>query len=221
MSRALRRPAAPLPWLGPGVVLGGLLPLAVLVYDFQTGYLGANPFQRATQQTGLLAIVLLFLSLSASPLRRLTGWTWPARVRRALGLLAVLYASAHLLIYATDKGYSLQAAWTDVLKRPFITIGTLTLLLLLPLALTSFKNSPRRLGFARWQALHRLAYVCAGLASLHFYLSVKKDTTQPLAYAGVLALLLLARVVYTRLDRRRAEQKAARRAGGARALGPE
>ncbi len=175
------------------MVTGGLLPAAVLVLDALSGALGANPIQRATQQTGLLSLVLLLLSLACTPLRRWTGWTWPARVRKSLGLLAFGYAALHFLIYLFDHGFAPAQMAEDVLERPFITVGFTALLLLVPLALTSTPRAVRRLGFARWTQLHRLVYVSVWLATLHYYWGVKKDHTPPLIAAGVLALLFLAR----------------------------
>lgn len=188
-----RRRAAPLGWLVPAVTVGGLLPVAVLIWDAATGALGANPIQRATLQTGLLALALLTLSLACTPLRLLTGWTWPARVRKALGLLAFGYAALHLLIYLFDHGFSLGVMLEDVLERPFVTVGFTALLLLLPLALTSGRNSVKRLGFQTWTRLHRLVYLAAGLGALHYYWGVKQDHTPPLIYAGVIAALFAVR----------------------------
>ncbi|MFC4454008.1 protein-methionine-sulfoxide reductase heme-binding subunit MsrQ [Deinococcus sonorensis] len=201
MKAAVRPPLA---WLGPAVVIGGLLPVAVLLLDARTGALGANPVQRALLQTGVLTLATLVLSLGCTPLRRLTGWTWPARIRKALGLIAFLYALLHFGIYLFDQGFTLQTVLDDVLKRPFITAGFGALVLLLPLALTSFRGSVRRLGFARWTALHRLVYLAAGLGVLHYWWGVKKDHTEPLIYALLVAALLIVRVVL------------ARRAGGRR-----
>lgn len=188
-SRRPRARQAPLPWLKPAVWLGGLLPLAVMALDAGTGALGANPLKRLLLQTGLLALLTLILSLACTPLRRWTGWTWPARIRRELGLLAFGYAGAHLLLYLLDQG-GLSGLPADIVKRPFITVGALALALLLPLALTSGKNSVRQLGYLRWQRLHRLVYPAAALGALHFYWGVKGDKTEPLLYTGVLAALL-------------------------------
>ncbi|PTA69162.1 sulfoxide reductase heme-binding subunit YedZ [Deinococcus arcticus] len=165
----------------------------MLVLDAFTGALGANPIQRATQQSGLLALALLLLSLACTPLRRLSGWTWPARVRKSLGLLAFGYAALHLLIYLLDHGFSPAQMAEDVLERPFITAGFTALLLLVPLALTSTPRAVRRLGFARWTRLHQLVYVSVGLATLHYYWGVKRDHTPPLVAAAILAGLFLAR----------------------------
>ena len=193
-----RRRAASLGWLVPAVTVGGLLPLAVLIWDAYTGALGANPIQRATLQTGLLTLTLLVASLACTPLRLLTGWTWPARIRKALGLLAFGYAALHFLIYLFDHGFSLGVMFEDVLKRPFVTVGFTALLLLVPLALTSGKNSVKKLGFQKWTRLHRLVYLAAGLGALHYFWGVKQDIVPPLIYAGVIAALFAVRFVKRR-----------------------
>ena len=184
-------------------MVGGLLPVLVLALDAHSGALGANPVQQAQLQTGVLTLALLIASLACTPLRLVFGWTWPARIRKALGLLAFLYASLHFLIYLFDVGilnggFGLQTILTDVLKRPFITVGFAALLLLIPLALTSFKGSVKRLGFARWTALHRLAYAAVALGALHSWWGVKKDHTQPLIYALVVLALFAVRFVWGR-----------------------
>ncbi|WP_246580243.1 sulfite oxidase heme-binding subunit YedZ [Deinococcus aestuarii] len=193
-----RVPRRPLPWLVPAVTAGGLLPLAVLLSDAWTGALGANPVQRALHQTGLLALVLLILSLACTPLRLVFRWTWPARIRRALGLLAFGYAALHFLIYLFDQGFAPGAVVTDVLERPFITVGFIALLLLVPLAWTSRSDSIRRLGFARWQRLHQLVYVAVSLAALHYWWGVKKDHTAPFLAVLALAALFAVRRVWNR-----------------------
>ncbi len=185
--------AKSLSWLVPAVTVGGLLPLVVLILDAYTGALGANPIQRATLQTGLLTLVLLVLSLACTPLRLLSKWTWPARIRKTLGLLGFFYAVLHFIIYLFDHGFSLSDMLDDVFKRPFITAGFTALLLLIPLALTSNKAAIKRLGFKRWTNLHKLAYFATSLGVLHYYWGVKKDHTQPLIYAAIVATLFLIR----------------------------
>ncbi|GHF97162.1 protein-methionine-sulfoxide reductase heme-binding subunit MsrQ [Deinococcus piscis] len=197
--------SGPLPWLKPAVWLGGLSPLAVMALDAWAGALGAHPLERLLLQTGLLALLTLILSLLCTPLRQWTGWTWPARIRRELGLLAFGYACAHLLLYLLDQG-GLGGLPADIAERPFITVGLLALALLLPAALTSGKGSVRRLGFARWQRLHRLVYPAAALGALHFYWGVKGDKAEPLLYAGALAVLLGWRVWRSRFGGRRVKR---------------
>ena len=204
-----RRPARPLPWLGPGIVVGGLLPIVVLALDFRSGALGANPVQNALLQTGVLTLALLTISLACTPLRKLTGWAWPARIRKALGLLAGLYAALHFSVYLYDQGFSWSTVLADVAKRPFITSGFTALLLLIPLALTSTPRSVRRLGFQRWTMLHQLVYAAISLGLLHYWWGVKKDHSTPLAYALVVAALFALRFLPQRRKRRAAKPERA------------
>jgi len=151
--------------------------------------LGANPIATALNQIGLLALIFLIASLSCTPLKLALAWTWPLRVRRTLGLCAFFSALLHFLVYLVfDQGMAIPTVLEDVLKRPFIALGFAALVMLVPLALTSTKRSVLRLGFRRWQLLHRLAYLIGVLAVLHFYLRVKADHTQPIMYGLVLAL---------------------------------
>ena len=184
-----------LPWLKPGVLIGALVPLAVLVTRAFLHKLGADPVAIALNQLGLLALILLVASLAATPLKIMTGATWPIRIRKLLGLLAFFYASLHFLVYAlVDQGLALSAIVKDVTERKFITVGFAALLLLVPLAVTSTSGMLKRLGAARWKRLHRLVYLAALLAAVHFIWRVKKDLSQPAAYAIVLGLLLAVRV---------------------------
>lgn len=173
--------------------MGGLVPAIGMIYDALTGLLGANPIKQATHQSGQLALILLLLSLACTPLRKLTGWTWPARIRRELGLLAFIYAALHFVIYLVDQGFSGVAILQDITERPFVTSGFTALLLLVPLALTSTPRSVKRLGFARWTRLHQLVYVAVCLGTLHYWWGVKKDHTGPLIAALVLAALFALR----------------------------
>jgi sulfoxide reductase heme-binding subunit YedZ len=187
--------APPHPWLKPAVLVGGLSPLALLALQFAQGTLGANPIERVLNQTGLLALLLLVASLACTPLKVVAGWTWPMRLRKLLGLLGFAYASLHFLTYAgLDQGLALSTILEDIAKRPFITVGFLALVLLVPLAVTSTQRMVRRLGFPLWQRLHRLAYVTASLGVVHFVWRVKKDATEPFVYGGVLALLFAIRL---------------------------
>ncbi|HKU43934.1 MAG TPA: protein-methionine-sulfoxide reductase heme-binding subunit MsrQ [Polyangiales bacterium] len=191
----MARAPSPYPWLKPGVLIGALLPLAAIVVEAVSGKLGADPVAIALNRLGLLALILLLACLSATPARLLFKVSWPLRLRRMLGLLAFFYASLHFLVYAwVDQGWDLQAILADVTKRKFITVGFLALLTLLPLALTSNARARKKLGPRRWQRLHRLVYVAACLAAVHFLWRVKRDLTEPLAYAGVLGLLLFVRL---------------------------
>ncbi|MGI9148477.1 MAG: sulfite oxidase heme-binding subunit YedZ [Chloroflexota bacterium] len=192
-----RSGSAPLPWLKPGVFLGALAPLAVMVVQAMRASLGANPVAEVENVLGLAALVLLVASLACTPARRLFGWTWPARIRRQLGLFAFFYVALHFLTYLlVDQGLDAARIVEDIVKRPFISVGFGALVLLIPLALTSTTASIRRLGYRRWQLLHQLAYVAGVLAVIHFFWRVKLDVSQPLAYAGILSALLLARAVF-------------------------
>ena len=191
--------SAPLPWLKPAVFTGALAPLAALLYRAFGHGLGANPIAEILNRLGLVALVFLVLTLACTPGKTLFGWTWPARVRRMLGLFAFFYATLHLLTYAgLDQVLNLRAIGEDIAKRPFILVGFLAWLLLVPLAITSTNGMVRRLGFKRWKLLHRATYVIASLGALHFFLRVKKDATEPLVYAGVIGALLLVRFVAVR-----------------------
>lgn len=191
MSRSLS-------WLKPAVFVGALLPLAALSLRAFERRLGANPIAEALNRLGLVALIFLVLTLAVTPLKTLLGWTWPARLRRMLGLFAFCYASLHFLTYAVlDQRVNLRAIVEDIAKRPFILVGFSAWVLLIPLAVTSTKAMVQRLGFKRWKSLHRSVYLIAALGALHFYWRVKKDTREPLAYAGVIGLLLLVRLVGT------------------------
>ena len=139
---------------------------------------------------GLTALQLLLLTLLVTPLRQLTGLANLQRLRRMLGLFAFFYAVLHFVTYAwLDQGLDLPAIGADILKRPYITIGMLALVMLIPLAVTSTNAMMRRLR-RRWQSLHRLIYLIAILGVWHFYWQVKKDIREPLLYAAALAVLL-------------------------------
>lgn len=195
VDAAARKSPERLAWLKPGVLIGALVPLALLIRDAAAGTLGADPIAIALNRLGLLALILLVASLAATPLKRVLGWTWPLRIRRMLGLLAFFYACLHFLTYAAlDQRFALSAILEDVAKRPFITAGFAALVLLIPLAITSTNAMRRRIGPLRWARLHRLVYLIAPLAALHFYFRVKRDASEPLTYAALIALLLLIRV---------------------------
>ena len=188
--------------LKPIVWLVCLRWLGVLVYQGFTGHLGANPVERITHRTGQAALILLIVGLAITPLRRLTGGQWLVQYRRLIGLFAFFYATLHLLTYLVlDQNFSLGRMAADVLKRPFILIGTLTWLILLALAVTSTQAAIRRLG-KRWASLHRWVYVAALLGCWHFFWSLKKDKVEALQYLAVLLVLLGWRVVLWFLKRR-------------------
>lgn len=186
---------AELSFLPVAVYLGAVMPGALLAFQGLTGALGANPIAEVLNGYGELAVKLLILSLACTPLRILTGKPWPIRVRKALGLSAFTYASLHLLVYVGLDRQSLTEVAIDVWKRPFIAIGMTAFLFLVPLAITSTKRMLQRLGAKRWQRLHKLAYLAATLAVIHYVMRQKEDITVPLIHGGVLALLFAVRIV--------------------------
>lgn len=156
--------------------------------------LGADPVRRLTHACGITALNLLLITLAVTPLRELTGWNSLLRLRRMLGLFAFFYALAHFAVYlALDQWFDLAAVGADILKRPYITIGMLALLLLLPLAITSTNAMMRRLG-RRWNRLHQLVYVITALGLWHFWWQVKADIREPLLYVTIFAVLMLWRL---------------------------
>ncbi len=207
----------PLPWLKPGLLVGGLVPLAVLLWRVVHRTLGADAVAIGLNQLGYLALVFLMASLACTPLKILTGWTWPIRVRRMLGLFAFGYASLHFLTYVViDQQLDWPVLWEDVTHRGFMIVGFAAFLLLAPLAWTSTDASVRKLGFQRWKALPRLAYVAAVLVVVHFIWRVKSDVRVPMTWAAILASLFLVRVVEGIRTRRR---KRARQPVAARSVG--
>jgi len=173
-----------------------LAPLAALAWRGWTGRLTANPVEFLTHRTGFWALVLLTGSLAVTPLRRLTGWNWLTRLRRLIGLFAFFYATLHFAIWlAVDRFFAWGDILADLLDRPYITAGFVAFALLVPLALTSTRGSIRRLGH-RWALLHRLVYLAAPAALLHFFWkrSAKLDLFEPLVFTLVVAVLLALRV---------------------------
>jgi methionine sulfoxide reductase heme-binding subunit len=156
--------------------------------------LGADPVDRLLHACGITALNMLLITLLVTPARLVTGWNHLLRLRRMLGLFAAFYALAHFTVYAwLDQGLDLKAIGADIVKRPYITIGMLALLLLIPLAVTSTNRMMRRLG-RRWQKLHRLAYLITLLGVWHFWWQVKKDFREPLLYAGIFLVLMAWRL---------------------------
>lgn len=176
-----------------------LAPLARLVWlGFHDG-LTANPIEFITLSTGTWTLNFLLASLAVTPVRRLTGWNWLIRYRRTMGLFAFFWASLHFVTYIwLDKFFDLGEMMQDVVKRRFITAGLAAMLLMIPLALTSTRAAIRRMGGQSWQRLHRLAYLSAAAAVVHFWWKVKADTREPAVYAAVFAVLMLLRVPLNR-----------------------
>jgi sulfoxide reductase heme-binding subunit YedZ len=176
--------------------VAALIPAARTGWHFYSGALGPNPIAEALNQLGFWTLVLLLAGLACTPLKILTGWAFPLRLRRMLGLEAFLYACLHFVTYfAVDQFFDFGEIWKDIVKRKFITVGFAALLMLIPLAVTSTNAMVKRLGFPRWKRLHRLVYLAATCGVIHFAWRVKSDLRQPLLFAFVLAVLLVIRVV--------------------------
>ena len=177
----------------PALFLLALLPLAWLVYGALADTLGANPAEALIRSTGDWTLRFLCMTLTVTPLRQWTGWNALARLRRMLGLFTFFYGVMHFLCFAwLDMGFDVEAILKDIPKRPFILVGTAALLLMLPLAATSFNRAIKALGAKRWQLLHRLVYGTALLALLHFFWmrAAKNNFGEWAIYAAVMALLL-------------------------------
>ena len=178
------------------VFLAALIPLAKLAWLGLHNGLGANPIEKITRTTGYWTLTFLMITLAATPLRSVSGWSWPIRLRRMLGLFAFFYASLHFLTYlVVDQFFDWTAIVKDIAKRPYITVGFPAFLMLIPLAVTSTNKMVQRLGGRRWKNLHKLIYVIGIAGVVHFWWLVKKDITEPVQFAVVLAVLLGFRVV--------------------------
>jgi sulfoxide reductase heme-binding subunit YedZ len=175
------------------VFLVCLIPLGLLVWNFVQGELGANPIEAVIHTTGDWTLRLLLISLSITPLKIITGNAYWIRFRRMLGLFAFFYATLHLCSYVVlDQFFDWSEIIRDIIKRPYITVGFLAWVLMIPLAITSTRKMMSRLG-SRWKRLHKLVYWIAALGVLHFLWLVKADLREPLLHAGILAALLLVR----------------------------
>ena len=176
--------------LRTAIFAAALVPAAALAYGFFTNDLTANPIDYITDTTGYTALSLLLISLSVTPLRRLTGRNELIRLRRMLGLLAFFYACLHFSTWLVlDWFFDFESMAADIVERPFITLGMLTFVLLIPLAATSTAGMIRRLG-KRWQQLHRLVYIAGLTAVIHFWWVVKADFREPRLFALALCVLL-------------------------------
>ncbi len=183
--------------LKSGLFLLCLVPLASLVYGLLSDTLGANPIEALTRGLGDWTLRFLLITLAVTPLRRLSGVGWLLKLRRMLGLYTFFYALLHFASYVwLDQFFDWAEIGKDIVKRPFITVGFASLLLLLPLAVTSTNAMMKRLGGHRWQVLHRAVYAIGIFAVLHFWWMVKKDINEPAIYAAILTLLLGLRVYW-------------------------
>ncbi len=170
-----------------------LLPFAWLVYGAINDMLGANPVETMTRDTGEWALRFLLVTLTITPLRKLTGKSWLMRLRRMLGLYAFFYALLHFTTYIwLDQFFDWAEILKDIVKRPFITVGFAAFVLLMPLAFTSTNKMMKRLG-KKWKQLHKLVYVIAALGILHFLWIVKADTREPAIYFTIFLLLMVFR----------------------------
>ncbi|MFW2373180.1 MAG: sulfite oxidase heme-binding subunit YedZ [Gammaproteobacteria bacterium] len=185
-----------IPWLKlfkPVVFVLALLPMALLVEGAINNTLGANPTETMTRTTGDWALYFLLMTLAVTPLRQLLGQGWLIRYRRMLGLFVFFYASVHFLTYVWfDQFFNVSEIVADIIKRPFITVGFLCLLLLLPLALTSTRKMVQRLK-KNWKRLHQLVYVISLLAVLHYFMMTRADYLQPIIVLCILLILLAYR----------------------------
>lgn len=190
-----------MPFIKPFIFIVALLPIARLIWFGLQDDLGANPIEFITRSTGTWALVFLCLSLAMTPLRLITGQSIWIKIRRMLGLFCFFYACVHFMIWFwLDQGLDIQAMWTDVLKRPFITMGFLTLLMLIPMALTSNQWAVHQLG-RRWSALHKLVYFIACTALLHYWWhkAGKNDVSTVLVYGSIIFGLLLFRLPFVKV----------------------
>ncbi|MFJ9452112.1 sulfite oxidase heme-binding subunit YedZ [Herbaspirillum sp. NPDC101397] len=187
-----------------GILKGVLFVLALLpfvrliVFGFLER-LGANPIEFITRNTGDWTLYFLCITLAVTPLRRLTGWNWLIRLRRMLGLFSFFYVVLHFMTFFWfDHFFDVEEMWRDVLKRPFITVGFIAFVLLIPLAATSTNAMVRRLGAKRWLWLHRLMYLILPLGILHFWWmkAGKNLLAQPILFATIVTILLLLRMFF-------------------------
>lgn len=194
-------------YLKPVIFLAGLVPLALLAWRGFHSELGANPIETITHTTGDWTLIFLLITLTVTPLRRLTRQYWLISFRRMLGLYAFFYGTLHLTTYLwLDKFFDVHEMLKDIAKRKFITAGMTAFVLMIPLALTSTKWAIRKLG-KRWQMLHRLIYFSAAAGVIHYIWLVKADLKKPLEYATVLGVLLLYRAVVWMSSKTKSSQR--------------
>lgn len=205
--------------LKPPLFLACLIPCGWYLWGAYADTLGANPIEAVTRGFGTWALNFLLVTLSVTPLRRLAGWVWLAPLRRMLGLYAFFYAALHLGTYLwLDQFFDWAVILKDILKRPFITVGMVCFILLVPLAATSNTFAIRRLGGRRWRELHRTVYAIALLAVLHYAWMVKADLAGPLQYAAIVAGLLGLRAWWLVQEKRRQLAQAPARVPGKRII---
>ncbi|MEA3336188.1 MAG: protein-methionine-sulfoxide reductase heme-binding subunit MsrQ [Chloroflexota bacterium] len=180
------------------VHVAALIPLALLIWDATQGNLTANPIQKATLRTGKTALVLLVLSLAATPVNTVFGFRQAIKVRRALGLYAFFYAAIHFTIYfGIDYGFDLNLVGLELAEKRYVLVGFAAFLILVPLAITSTRGWQRRLKKG-WKRLHRFVYAAGILVVVHYTWVVKSDIREPLIWGGIVALLLILRIPVVR-----------------------
>ncbi|MFA5983852.1 MAG: protein-methionine-sulfoxide reductase heme-binding subunit MsrQ [Methylococcaceae bacterium] len=184
-------------WLKASIFFLALLPFIKLGFNTVEDQLGANPVEKLTRTTGYWTLTFLLITLALTPLRLILGWAWLVRLRRMLGLYAFFYGCLHFLTYLVlDQYFDWASIIEDIVKRPYITVGFPAFVLLIPLAVTSNNYVIKLLGGKRWRLLHRLVYLIAIGGVVHYWWLVKKDITNPLTFALLLAILLGIRLLY-------------------------
>ena len=172
-----------------------LFPSLLWAYQFVTGNLGVNPIEKLMDELGLMALRLIIITLMITTLSNTKSLKSIVVLRRMIGLFAFYYVCLHFSTYIVlDHFLDMQFIIQDIIKRPFITFGFISFLFLIPLASTSTNNMIKRLGFKLWKKIHYLIYPVAILASMHFYVLVRADKTEPVIYMGIIILLLLQRI---------------------------
>jgi len=176
------------------VFILSLVPISLLLYNFYIDELGANPFETLTRESGEWTLRFLLITLSLTPLKILLKNSWPLKFRRMLGVYTFFYACIHLLTYIWfDQFFDWGEIWVDIVKRPFITIGMFSWLLLLSLAITSTKGMKKRVG-RYWKKLHKSVYFIGGLVLLHYFMLVKADYLWPILYSFIFIGLMMFRM---------------------------
>ena len=187
--------------LKPAAVVACLIPALLIVFNLDG--LGANPIEELTHRTGKTTLVLLMVTLSVTPIQKLTGVGALISLRRMLGLFAFFYVSMHFLTYLVlDHFFWWEGIVEDIVERPYVTVGFTSFLLLIPLAATSTKGWIKRLGGRNWNRLHRLIYFAAAGGVIHYFWLVKADRRTPFTFGLILVTLLTARLVLKRRRRR-------------------
>ncbi len=181
----------------PLVILLSITPLLLLGWDFLQDQLSANPISDITKTTGIWALRFLVITLAVTPLVKISGWGWLAQFRRMVGIFAFFYALLHFSTYLVlDQFFDWESIVADISKRPYITVGFASFVLLIPLAITSFNRMIKWMGSKRWNALHRLVYGIAIGGVIHYLWLVKADKQRPLMYGAIVFILLGIRVFY-------------------------